>query len=340
MSSFDRVSQPRIALVGTGYWGPNLARNFHALESLAAICDRDAEALSKLAIVYPAAKATVDYAQILEDKSLDAVVLATPAVTHVDLAMQALRAGKHVFVEKPLAMTRRDAEALATEADRQKRVLMVGHILVYHPAFEALVALVRSGALGEVKHVRSERLSLGKLRSEENVLWSFGPHDASLLTALLAGDPDSVRSFGHAILQEGIEDVVTMDLRYASGVTAHVHLSWLEPVKRHRLTVIGSSKMAVFDDTLSEGKLRVYDRGFDATPSGWELRRGEETLITYEPGEPMARECAHFLECLRTGTRPRTDGWSGARVLGILEQAQQGLEEAKLSQPAETGVTA
>ena len=339
MSSFDRLSQPRVALVGSGYWGPNLARNFHALEALAAICDRDPEALSKLAIVYPAAKTTPDFAQILADKSLDAVVLATPAVTHFDLAMQALQAGKHVFVEKPLALSRREAEELAAEADRLGRILMVGHILVYHPAFEALVALVRSGSLGKVRHVRSERLSLGKLRSEENVLWSFGPHDASLLAELLAGDPESVRSFGHAILQQGIEDVVTMDLRYPDGVTAHVHLSWLEPVKRHRLTVIGDAKMAVFDDTLSEGKLRLYDRGFDATASGYELRRGEETLVPYAPGEPMARECAHFLDCIRSGDRPRTDGWSGARVLGILERAQQGLAQAKEPQPNETGVS-
>ena len=327
-------------MVGAGYWGPNLARNFHALGALATLCDLNPDVLAKLGAAYPEIGTTTDFLEVLADPAIEAVVLATPASTHHRLALQAMQAGKHVFVEKPLALSRAEAEDLAAEADRLGRVLMVGHILVYHPAFEALVALVRSGALGEVKHVRSERLSLGKLRSEENVLWSFGPHDASLLAELLAGDPESVHSFGHAILQEGIEDVVTMDLRYASGVTAHVHLSWLEPLKRHRLTVIGSSKMAVFDDTLSEGKLRVYDRGFDATPSGWELRRGEETLVSYEPGEPMARECAHFLECLRTGTRPRTDGWSGARVLGILEQAQQGLDRAKLSLPAETGVIA
>lgn len=329
MFSSNRPAQPRVALVGSGYWGPNLARNFHALEALAAICDRNSEALSKLAIVYPAAQATADYAEVLADRSLDAVVIATPAFTHFDLALQALQAGKHVFVEKPLALSRREAEDLAREADRLDRVLMVGHILVYHPAFQALVALVRSGELGEVKHVRSERLSLGKLRSEENVLWSFGPHDASLLAELLPDDPMSVQSFGHAILQEGIEDQVTMDLRYPGGVTAHVHLSWLEPVKRHRLTVIGTRKMAVFDDTLSEGKLRLYDRGFDPTASGWELRRGEETLVPYEAGEPMARECAHFLECIRTGARPRTDAWSGARVLGILEQAQHALSHVE-----------
>jgi UDP-2-acetamido-3-amino-2,3-dideoxy-glucuronate N-acetyltransferase len=299
------------------------------LEALSAICDRSLEALSRLAIVYPSAKTTPDYAQILADRSLDAVVLATPAVTHFDLAMRALQAGKHVFVEKPLALSRVEAEQLAAEADRLNLVLMVGHILVYHPAFQALVALVRRGELGEVKHVRSERLSLGKLRSEENVLWSFGPHDASLLAELISAEPESVGASGHAILQEGIEDIVTMDLRYPGNVTAHIHLSWLEPVKRHRLTVIGSKKMAVFDDTLSEGKLRVYDRGFDLTASGWELRRGEETLVPYEAGEPMARECAHFLECIRTGDRPRTDGWSGARVLGILEQAQSELKQTE-----------
>jgi len=336
LSSFNRP--PRVALVGSGYWGPNLARNFHALESLAAICDRNAQALSKLAIVYPSAKTTPDYSRILADKSLDAVVIATPAVTHYELVKQALNAGKHVFVEKPLALSRSEAEELAAQADRLNLTLMVGHILVYHPAFEALVTLVRSGELGKVRHVRSERLSLGKLRSEENVLWSFGPHDASLLAELLAGDPQEVRASGHAILQEGVEDVVTMDLRYSDDVTAHIHLSWLEPVKRHRLTVIGSEKMAVFDDTLSEGKLRLYDRGFDLSESGWELRRGEETLLPYEPGEPMTRECAHFLDCVRTGRRPRTDGWSGARVLGILEAARQNLQQSNSPLPSEGAV--
>lgn len=329
MFSSSRSAHPRVALVGTGYWGPNLARNLHALEALSAICDRNPEALARWAVVYPGARTTTDYQQVLADRSLDAVVLATPAATHAELAMQALRAGKHVLVEKPLALNRQEAEALAAEADRLDRILMVGHILVYHPAFQALVALVRSGELGQVRHVRSERLSLGKLRSEENVLWSFGPHDASLLAELLAADPLEVRANGHAILQEGVEDVVTLDMRYPGDVTAHVHLSWLEPVKRHRLTVIGTRKMAVFDDTLSEGKLRLYDRGFDRTEAGWTLRRGEELLVPYEPGEPMARECAHFLDCIRTGSRPRTDGLSGARVLGILESAQQALRSGE-----------
>lgn len=330
-SSEHRLAPPRVALVGTGYWGPNLARNFHALGALAALCDRNPDALSKLAALYPEARAVSDYAEVLSDPGLEAVVLATPAVTHFPMAMQALQAGKHVFVEKPLALSQAEAETLAQEADRMDRVLMVGHILVYHPAFEALAALVRSGELGEVKHVRSERLSLGKLRSEENVLWSFGPHDASLLTELLALEPEDVSASGHAILQEGIEDMVTVDLRYPGGVSVHLHLSWLEPVKRHRLTVIGTRKMAVFDDTLPEGKLRLYDRGFDRTASGWELRRGEETLVPYEAGEPMARECAHFLECVRTGARPRTDGWSGARVLDILERAQNALKPFPIS---------
>jgi UDP-2-acetamido-3-amino-2,3-dideoxy-glucuronate N-acetyltransferase len=324
-------------MVGAGYWGPNLTRNFHTLGALATLCDLNPAVLSKLGSAYPEICTTTDFSEVLADPAIDAVILATPAPTHHRLAMQAMQAGKHVFVEKPLALSRKEAEALAAEADRLNRILMVGHILIYHPAVEALAALVRSGELGEVKHVRSERLSLGKLRSEENVLWSFGPHDASLLAELIATEPESVTASGHAILQEGIEDRVTMDLRYPGGVTAHIHLSWLEPVKRHRLTVIGTRKMAVFDDTLPEGKLRLYDCGFDRVASGWELRRGEETLVAYETGEPMARECAHFLECIQTGKRPRTDGRSGARVLGILEQAQNHLKQ---THDAHTGVTA
>jgi len=315
-------SDPRVALVGVGYWGPNLARNFHDLGSLDLVCDRNPAMLERMRERFPGIRTTDRLEAVLADPAIDGVVLATPAPTHHPLARQALEAGKHVMVEKPLALSQREADDLAKLAVARERILMVGHILVYHPAVEALVSLVREGALGEVKHVRSERMSLGKLRHEENVLWSFGPHDASLLTELVQGEPDHVQAFGHAILQPHIEDVVTVDVRYASGVTAHLHLSWLEPTKRHRLTVIGTRQMAVFDDTLAEGKLRLYDSGFDHVDGIWSMRQNGETVISYEAGEPMKRETQHFLDCIRTGLQPRTDGASGARVLGILERAQ------------------
>jgi UDP-2-acetamido-3-amino-2,3-dideoxy-glucuronate N-acetyltransferase len=258
---------------------------------------------------------------------VDAVLLATPAATHHDLALRALEAGKHVFVEKPLALTAAEARALAETADRLDRVLMVGHILEYHPAFERLVELVREGVIGEVRHLRSSRLSLGKLRHEENVLWSFAPHDLSLLQRILgAARPERIRAFGTTVLQPGIPDTVHLDLAYAGGVTAHVHVSWLEPVKLHQLVVMGTEGMLVFEDSRPTDKLRLFDRGFRQEAGGWTLKRGEERVIPFEEGEPMAREIAHFLACVRTGDRPRTDGWSGVRVLEVLEAAQQELD--------------
>lgn len=318
---------PRVAVIGGGYWGPNLIRNLERLGALAVICDRAPTILAKLSEGHPGARATLDYAEVLGDPLVDAVVLATPASSHHPLAMQALKAGKHVFVEKPLALTAGHAEELAREADRLDRVLMVGHILEYHPAYEALVKLAHEGELGEIKHVRSTRLSLGKLRSEENVMWSFAPHDVSLVLGLLAPlEPGRIEAFGTTVLQPGIPDTVHMDLGFAGGVTAHIHVSWLEPNKLHQLTVIGTKAMAVFEDSRAEAKLVVYDRGFDQVDGAWHMRKGDARVIDYPPGEPMARELSHFLSCIASDRRPKSDGWSGARVLRVLEAAQNKLQ--------------
>lgn len=322
-------SIPAIACIGGGYWGPNLIRNTHALGALAVICDRDPATLAKLAEHYPGVRTTTDYQEVLADPSIDAVMLATPAVTHHPLGMQALEAGKHAFIEKPLAMTAPQAEDLAAAADRLGRTLMVGHILEYHPAFEALLALIQEGALGEVKHVRSSRLSLGKVRSEENVMWSFAPHDVSLVLGALGNqEPERVEAFGTTILQPGIPDTVHMDLGFAGGVTAHIHVSWLEPNKLHQLVVIGTKAMAVFEDSRPDNKLVVYDRGFDRLGDTLQMRKGAETAIDFPPGEPMKREIAHFIESIQTGRRPKSDGWSGARVLRVLEAAERKLNSA------------
>lgn len=320
-------SSKSIAVVGGGYWGPNLIRNFDALGALGAICDRSPETLAKLHAAYPHVKAYADFEAILEDESLKGVVLATPAVTHFPLAMQALKAGKHVFVEKPLALSSAEAEELTHAADSLGRILMVGHILEYHPAYEALVDLIRSGELGTIKHVRSSRLSLGKLRTEENALWSLGPHDVSLILGILNEEPVDVRAFGHAVLQPEIADQVHVDMRFASGATAHIHVSWLEPQKLHQLVVIGSQKMAIFEDSRTEGKLRLFDRGFDLVDGSWQLRRGDETVVDFPAGEPMKRECQHFLDSIASGTRPKSDGWDGVRVLRVLEAATKKMHE-------------
>lgn len=318
---------PRVACIGGGYWGPNLIRNTERLGALAMICDRDPSTLARLSQSHPGVPVTLDYAEVLSDESLEAVVLATPASTHHRLALQAMEAGKHVFVEKPLALTAAEAEELATEADRLDRILMVGHILEYHPAYEALLRLVHDGELGEIKHVRSTRLSLGKLRSEENVMWSFAPHDVSLVLGVLAPlEPRRVEAFGTTVLQPGIPDTVHMDLGFAGGVTAHIHVSWLEPNKLHQLTVIGTRAMAVFEDSRADHKLVVYDRGFDRVEGAWQLRKGPERVVEYAPGEPMARELSHFLSCVAGHRRPKSDGWSGARVLRVLEAAQDKLQ--------------
>ncbi len=320
-------SSKSIAVVGGGYWGPNLIRNFNALGALGAICDRSPAVLSKLHAEYPEVKAYADFEDVLKDDSIQGVVIATPAGTHHRLAMQAMQAGKNVFVEKPLALSSAEAEDLAKAADSLGRVLMVGHILEYHPAYETLVDLIRQGELGEVKHVRSSRLSLGKLRHEEDVLWSFGPHDVSLILGILDAEPTTVSAFGHAILQPEIADQVHVDMRFASGATAHIHVSWLEPQKLHQLVVIGTKKMAIFEDSRTEGKLRVFDRGFDLEGDTWQLRRGDESVVDFPAGEPMKRECQHFLDCIASNSRPKSDGWDGVRVLRVLETATQQMKE-------------
>lgn len=320
-------SSSSIGVVGGGYWGPNLIRNFNALGALGAICDRSPAVLEKLHAEYPHVKAYADFEEVLKDDSLTGVVIATPAGTHHGLAMNAMRAGKNVFVEKPLALSSAEAEDLAKAADALGRVLMVGHILEYHPAYEALVDLIHRGELGEVKHVRSSRLSLGKLRHEEDVLWSFAPHDVSLILGILEEEPKEVFAFGHAILQAEIADQVHVDMRFASGVTAHIHVSWLEPQKLHQLVVIGSKKMAIFEDSRTEGKLRLFDRGFDHGDGHWSLRRGDESVVEFPAGEPMKRECQHFLDCIASGARPKSDGWDGVRVLRVLETATKQMKD-------------
>jgi len=324
LSSSD--TSPRVACVGGGYWGPNLIRNVHTQGALALLCDRQPETLAALEAHHPGIPATHDYEEVLAS-DVDAVLLATPAATHHALTRRALEAGKHVFVEKPLALTAAEARDLAETADRLGRVLMVGHILEYHPAFERLVELVREGAIGEVRHLRSSRLSLGKLRHEENVMWSFAPHDLSLLHRVLSDSiPERIRAFGTTVLQPGIPDTVHLDLAYTGGVTAHVHVSWLEPIKLHQLVVMGTEGMLVFEDSRPTDKLRMFDRGFRQESGSWVVRSGEERTLPFEAGEPMAREIAHFLDCIRTGKRPRTDGWSGVRVLEVLEAAQRELD--------------
>jgi predicted dehydrogenase len=323
----DRVT---IGVVGLGYWGPNLARNFASLPEgeLRWICDGDAEQLERAAARFPGVRTTSDLDELLEDPELDAVAIATPVPTHAPLACRALAAGKHAFVEKPLAQSLGDAEEVVATAREHDRTLMVGHLLEYHPGVERLKGLVDSGELGKVHYIYGNRLNLGKLRADENALWSLGAHDVSVVLLLAGEEPVECQAHGESYMREGVEDVVFCYLRFPSGLAAHLHLSWLDPHKERRFTVVGSKRMATFDDMAMEGKLTVYDKGFeqDYRNYGEYIARSGDVWSPVVPNdEPLRLECRHFVECLREGAVPRSDGQSGLRVVRVLEELQGSL---------------
>jgi predicted dehydrogenase len=324
----------RVAVAGLGYWGPNLARNFGGLPGaeLAWLCDASEDALARVGAQHPGARTTSDLGEVLADASVDAVVLATPVPTHAGLAERVLDAGKHCFVEKPLATTVADAERAVAAADRAGRLLMVGHLLEYHPGVAKLKEIADSGELGDLHYVYSHRLNLGKLRTDENALWSLGAHDVSVLLHLLDEEPVEVTARGEAYMHTGVEDVVFCYMRFASGRAAHMHLSWLDPHKERRFTVVGSKRMAQFDDMDLERKVTVYDKGFDESAQGYGeyiTRSGDIYSPRIPNREPLRLECEHFVECVRTGSPPRSDGRSGLRVVRVLEAAQQALDETR-----------
>jgi predicted dehydrogenase len=331
MTSGERGEPIRVGVVGLGYWGPNLARNFAAIAGceLSWLCDASQEARERLAPSFPSARTTVDVNDLLSDAELDAVVLATPVPTHAALATRVAQAGKHCFVEKPLATTAADAEQAVAAAERAGRILMVGHLLEYHPAVDRLKELLDEGQLGGLYYVYGNRLNLGKLRAEENALWSLGAHDVSVVLRLIGEEPEECVAHGESYVREGVQDVVFCYLRFPSGVVAHLHLSWLDPHKERRLTVVGARRMATFDDMLLDGKLTVYDKGFDEDAHTWGeyiARSGESFSPQISNAEPLRIECEHFVECIRTGTTPRSDGHSGLRVVRVLERLQRSLD--------------
>jgi predicted dehydrogenase len=322
----------RIGVVGLGYWGPNLARNFAAIEGceLLWLCDASPEARERLAASFPSARATGDLDDLLNDPELDAVVLATPVPTHAELAIRVAESGKHCFVEKPLATTAIDAEAAVAAAERAGKILMVGHLLEYHPAVHRLKELLDEGELGDLYYVYGNRLNLGKLRSEENALWSLGAHDVSVVLHLIGEEPSECFAHGESYVRAGVEDVVFCYLRFPSGLSAHLHLSWLDPHKERRLTVVGARRMATFDDMAVAGKLTVYDKGFDEDVRSWGeyiARSGESFSPRIANAEPLRLECEHFIDCIRSGATPRSDGHSGLRVVRVLERLQRSLSE-------------
>jgi len=322
----------RVGVVGLGYWGPNLARNFAAIEGceLTWLCDESTQARDRLAPSFPGARTTDNLNDLLNDDELDAVALATPVPTHAELAIRVAQAGKHCFVEKPLATTAADAEEAVAAAERAGRILMVGHLLEYHPAVTRLKELIDAGALGSLYYIYGNRVNFGKLRAEENALWSLGAHDVSVVLHLVGEEPEECSAHGESYVQDGIEDVVFCYLRFPSGRVAHLHLSWLDPHKERRITVVGSEQMATFDDMEPDHKLTMYDKGFDedaAAGGEYIARAGKSLQQPISSAEPLRLECEHFVECIRDGTTPRSDGHSGLRVVRVLEQLQRSLDQ-------------
>lgn len=315
-----------IAHVGHGYWGRNLARNFFELGHLAAIVDPDPKAARSAAETYGVRAASFE--DVLADPAIDAVSLASPAGLHFAQAKAAIEAGKHVYVEKPLALDVKEAEALCALAADRGRVLMVGHLLQYHPIYVALRRKVEEGALGRILHVYSNRLSLGKFRTEENVLWSFAPHDISMILGLVGEEPDSVTAQGTVAFTPGVADLVTAQMSFPGGAHAHVLVSWMHPFKEQRLVVIGEKAMAVFEDSQPEWeqKLVIYPHVIDRSgPVPAPVKADGERVIV-EKGEPLKAECRHFVSAMEDGTRPITDGREGLAVLRVLAKAQDSLK--------------
>jgi predicted dehydrogenase len=324
----------RVGVVGLGYWGPNLARNFHALPDAELVwcCDASPAARERVAPMVPGARMTDRIEDLLEDETLDAIVLATPVPTHAALAVRVLEAGKHCFVEKPLAQSVADAERAVVAAEKSGRTLMVGHLLEYHPGVRKLKELADSGELGEIHYVYGNRLNLGKVRADENALWSLGAHDISVLLHLVEEEPHELTARGESYLRPGVEDVVFCFLRFPSGISAHLHLSWLDPHKERRFTVVGSKRMATFDDMATEGKLTIYDKGFDENTRSYGeyiTRSGDIFSPRISSGEPLRLECEHFVEAIKNRTAPRSDGQSGLRVVRVLERLQEDLERSR-----------
>jgi predicted dehydrogenase len=328
----DALNALNVGVVGLGYWGPNLARNFASIAGsrLTYLCDADVATAQQVAARFPGARAVTELDELLSEPDLDAVALATPVPTHAELAERVLRAGKHCFVEKPLALTVQSAERAVAAAADAGRVLMVGHLLEYHPGVRALKQIADSGELGDdIYYIYGNRLNLGKLRADENALWSLGAHDVSVVLYLAGEEPVDVVAHGESYVRSGVEDVVFCFLRFPSGLVAHLHLSWLDPHKERRFTVVGSRRMATFDDMKLESKLTVYDKGFDEDSStyGEYITRSGGSFSPQIPNtEPLRSECEHFIDSIRAGTAPRSDGASGVRVVRVLERLQQSLD--------------
>ena len=326
--------------LGLGYWGPNLLRNFTAVDGCRVkwVADPDPGRQAYARRMFPATAPVADWQTVVHDPEVEAVVVVTPAAGHFELARAALAAGKHVMVEKPLAMCRRDAQSLCALASAKNRVLMVGHTFLYNAAVRRAKQYIEDGELGQIYYILSERLNLGRVRQDVNVMWNLAPHDIAIILYWLGEAPSQVAARGLTFLQDGIPDVAFMDLDFPSGRAAHIHVSWLDPHKTRRMTVVGSKKMLVYDDVSAEAKITLYDRGIDKRNILRDLpdiesfgqfqlmrRSGDVYIPKIDFEEPLRVECRHFVECVRLGRAPLADGQNGVAVVAVLEAAQRSL---------------
>ena len=321
-------AKKEIAVVGTGYWGSNLVRNYYNLNALKSICDTNPDSIHRFTSKYSDIEGVTSLGEVLGDPQIKGVAIATPAISHYSIAFEALQAGKDVYIEKPLCLSVDEGQKLIALAEKKKLILMTGHLLWYHPAVLKLHEMVVHGELGRIRYIYSNRLNLGKLRREENVLWSFAPHDISLILGILDELPESVYCQGGNYLHNKIADTTLTMLEFPSGVQAHVFVSWLHPFKEQKLIVVGDKQMAVFDDTMPwSDKLKLYPHAIDWKGTTPIANKADAISVALEEGEPLRAECLHFLECIETRKQPRTDGKEGLRVLQVLKSCQQALEK-------------
>jgi UDP-2-acetamido-3-amino-2,3-dideoxy-glucuronate N-acetyltransferase len=328
MDTVQPIKSPHVAVVGSGYWGKNLVRNFYRLGALKLICDKNEIVLASFEKEYPGVETCLAINDVLSREDIQGIVIATPAESHFTLVTEALLAGKHVYVEKPMALRQSEGEELISVADKTHRVLMVGHLLQYHPVFRKLKGLAASGELGRINYIYSHRLNLGKIRREENILWSFAPHDISMILSLAGEEPESVLATGGNYLHQKIADVTSTHLEFPSGIQAHIFVSWLHPFKEQKLVVVGDRKMAVFDDTQPwQDKLLLYPHRIKWQNNVPVPAKADPERLEILEAEPLRMECEHFLYCIANGEQPLTDGHEGLRVLKVLNASQRSLDQ-------------
>jgi predicted dehydrogenase len=319
---------PQIALVGCGYWGKNLCRNFHLLGALSAVVDATENGQATARSIAPDTQITDKLDDVLRNDQIQGVALATPAETHVDLAIQAMQAGKDIFVEKPMALTLEDAEKMKKVAHETDRILMVGHLLEYHPAVLKLREMIALGEIGKINYIYSNRLNFGKVRTEENALWSFAPHDVAVILRLMGQAPVEVSSCGGSYLTSGIADTTLSNLRFENESRAHIFVSWLHPFKEQRLVVVGDKKMAIFNDVAPFGeKLQLYPQNVEFDGPMPILKKEDAEFVEHANTEPLREECCHFLDCIQSRNQPLTNAQSGIDVLQVLHACQQSIEQ-------------